>query len=255
MATWREVEIGGKRADLFVPAQRRDPQSAVLFLHGHARITLKDNPVYTAQLEKQGLIALCPHGERSWWANRICREFDEHITPLAYLREQVLPWFASEFGIKPPAIGLLGISMGGQGALRLSYAHPNEFPVVVALSPIIDVQLLYGHGLPLDEMFPNAEAVRQETVVLHLHPLNWPRHQLLLCDPSDHDWFDGFDRLLGKLRSTGIPFEVDAMTRAGGHSWEYFNHQAPQIINFLVERLEKERLRLPVAGQEDHKLA
>lgn len=245
MATWREVLIGGKKADLYIPTKLRDPQFGILFLHGHARITLKDNPFYTAQLEKHGLIALCPDGARSWWGNRISREFDEQISPQAFLREQVLPWLASEFGLLPPAIGLFGISMGGQGALRLSYAHPNEFPVVVALSPIIDFHQLYGQGLPLDQIFPNAEAARQETVVLHLHPLNWPRHQLLMCDPGDHDWFEGFERLLGKLHSTGIPFESDVMTRAGGHSWEYFNHQAPRIIEFFVERLEKERLRLP----------
>lgn len=245
MATWREVEIGGKRADLFVPTQLKEPRRAILFLHGHAKITLKENAVYTALLEQHGLIALCPDGGRSWWGNRISRDFDEQIAPIPFLIEQVLPWLDAEFGIQPPAIGLFGISMGGQGALRLSYGHPNLFPVVVALSPIIDFHQLYGHGLPLDEIFPNAEAARQETVVLHLHPLNWPRHQLLLCDPQDHDWFEGFDRLLGKLRSTGIPFESDTTTRAGGHSWTYFNHQAPRILDFLIERLEKERLRIP----------
>lgn len=251
MATWREVLIEGKRADLFVPDRPRTPRTAVLFLHGHAQITLKNNPVYTAELEKHGLIALCPYGARSWWGNRVCREFDPELPPLEFIRRDVVPWLVKNFELEPPAIGLFGISMGGQGALRLSYEHPDEFPVVVALSPIIDFHQLYGNGLPLDEMYPNAEAARQDTVVLHLHPLNWPRHQLLLCDPTDYDWFEGFDRLLGKLRSTGIMYEEDTTTRAGGHAWDYFNHQAAKVMQFLVERVEKERLRLPIAGRDN----
>jgi len=248
MASWQQLDIAGKRADIFFPSRRAAANFAVLFLHGHALLTLKDNEVYTAQLDKLGLACVCPHGQRSWWGGRICREFDPHITPVEYLRESVLPWMQANCHASPPAVALLGVSMGGQGALRLAYRYPQQFPVVAALAPAVDFHIWYGRGLPLDEMYPTAEAARQETATLLLHPLNWPRHQLLTCDPDDADWFEGAQRLASKLHSTGIPFESDFETRHGGHSWEYFNHVAPRVMQFVVNALDQERRRLPALG-------
>lgn len=244
MAIWQEVTIAGQRADLFLPSTPREPRTAILFLHGHAQVTLRGNAAYTAELEKRGLLAICPYGGRAWWGAQISADFHPQVSPQQFLTAQVLPWLAATQEIRPPAIGLCGVSMGGQGALKLAYRHPREFPVVAAISPIVDYYVLYGHGLPLDDLYPTAEAARQDSIILNLHPLNWPRHQFILCDPQDGDWFEGTDRLVGKLRSSGIPVETDLVTRAGGHSWEYFNHQAPRVLQFLVEKTDQERLRI-----------
>ncbi len=245
MGQWQQVEIAGKRADVFHPTEQPVERSSVLFLHGHARVTLKDNAVYTSYLERLGLACICPHGERSWWGDRLCREFDPCITPAAYVREQLLPWIEEHIGNAPPAIALLGVSMGGQGALRLAYRFPDQFPIVAALAPSVDFQIWHGRGLPLDEIYPTAEAARQDTATLLLHPLHWPRHQLLMCDPTDAEWFEGTERLVSKLYSTGIPFDSDLTTRHGGHSWDYFNHLAPRVMEFLHDRLQQESRRLP----------
>jgi S-formylglutathione hydrolase FrmB len=74
--------------------------------------------------------------------------------------------------------------------------------------------------------------------------MNWPRHQLLLCDPDDDDWLDGVERLAGKMSSSGILFESDFETRGGGHSWDYFNAVAPKVIDFLVQAFQKEEFRI-----------
>jgi S-formylglutathione hydrolase len=245
MADWKQVEIAGKQADILFPGTLTPESRAVLFLHGHGRITLRGSAVYSDLLQRMGWVCVCPHGQRSWWGDRICREFDSQITPVEYLLHRVLPWMQREFGMAPPSIGLIGVSMGGQGALRLAYRRPALFPVVAALAPAIDFQIWYGKGLPLDEMYDSAEAVRQDTATLLIHPLNWPRHQLLMCDPTDAEWFEGTERLAGKLFSTGIPFESDFTTRHGGHTWEYLNHIAPRVIEFLNERLLQESRRIP----------
>ena len=246
MGNWRQVTIGGKPADVFEPERAVDAQDAVLFLHGHGLITLKDNAVFTAELERHQLRCLCPHGKRSWWSDLVCGEFDPEQSPVAYLRSRVLPWMADQWNIAPPQIALVGVSMGGQGALRMAYRFPSEFPIVAALAPAVDFQIWHGRGLPLDEMYPTAEAARQDTATLLLHPLNWPRHQLLMCDPLDAEWFEGVERLASKLHSTGIPFEFDFTTSRGGHSWDYFNHVAPRAMQFVRDSLDQERTRLPV---------
>ena len=245
MRQWQTFDIAGKPADVFFPSKRSPANFTVLFLHGHGQVTLKENEVYTSEFERLGLSCVCPHGKRSWWSDRICREFDARLTPVDYLRQSVLPWIEEHCQAVPPAIALLGVSMGGQGALRLAYRFPQQFPVVAAIAPIVDFQTWHGRGLPLDEMYATPEAARQDTATLLLHPLNWPRHQLLMCDPEDTESFDSTQRLASKLFSTGIPFESDFATRHGGHSWGYFNHVAPRVTKFLADGLEAERRRLP----------
>lgn len=245
MPTWRQITITGKTADIFEPTVPRPGAGVVIFLHGHGLITLKGNETYTALLEKSGLCCICPHGKRSWWGDVVCAEFDPSLSPATFIRENVREWISANWGASSP-IALFGVSMGGQGAIKLAYHHPAEFPIVVALSPAIDFHNWYGRGLPLDELYPSAEAARQDTATLQLHPMNWPRHQFLLCDPVDSEWIDGVERLASKLSSTGIPFESDFKTGRGGHTWTYFNHMAPRVMTYIAESLEKERQRLPV---------
>lgn len=239
---WSRIEIGGKSADIFEPRTPSPQNFAVLFLHGHGLNTLRDNPVFTAEFERCGLRCVCPLGQRSWWGDRVCREFDAEVTPIQFLRELVVPWMADRWGTRPPGIGLLGVSMGGQGVLKLAFGYPKDFPVVAALAPTVDFYLWYGLGLPLDEIYPDQEAARQDTVTLWLHPLNWPRQMFLACDPDD-DWFDSVDRLASKLSSSGIPYERELSIRRGGHSWDYFNHLAPRVVGFIAERLDQEGRR------------
>jgi S-formylglutathione hydrolase FrmB len=156
---------------------------------------------------------------------------------MQWLRESIIPFIESHWKISTPQIALLGVSMGGQGVLQLAYRYAREFPVVAAISPAVDFHQLYGHGLPLDSMYASAEDARQETVVLNLHPLAWPRRQFFCCDPQDADWFQGCTRLAMKLSSSGIMYERDFETSAGGHSWDYFNHMAPAAIDHIAKGL------------------
>src|SRR5579872_4204328 len=141
MGHWNQVDIGGKPAQVFLPSRRLPSNFVLLFLHGHGLATLENNAVYTAHLERLGMACVCPQGKRSWWGNRVCREFDPTVTPVEYLREAVLPWIEANCQAAPPAIGLLGVSMGGQGALRLAYRFPQQFPVVAALAPAVDFHI------------------------------------------------------------------------------------------------------------------
>jgi pimeloyl-ACP methyl ester carboxylesterase len=244
LGTWSEINLDGKEADIYDPRQPGPEPRVILFLHGHGQERLASNPVFTQEFERHGLRVVCPRGKRSWWLDHVCREFDDSISPLEYLSASVVPFIEKRWLAHPPAIGLLGVSMGGQGVLQWAYREARRFSVVAAISPAIDFHRCWGQGLPLDEMFPSAEEARQETAILKIHPLNWPRHQLLVCDPKDEYWFEGAERLAWKLHSSGIPFESDFQTSAGGHSWGYFNNMAPKVVQFLADALEKDSQRL-----------
>ena len=241
--SWETTTVGGRPADIFEPTQPNPRGSVVLFLHGHGGGTLVDKPAYTAELERHGLRCVCPHGGKSWWLDVPSPEFDG-ITPLKFVSERVMTWIDQHWQVQPTQIGLLGMSMGGQGVLQIAYRQPTVFPVIVAVSPTIDFHLVYGEGLVLDELFPDAETARQATAILQIQMLNWPRHQLITCDPTDAHWYDGAARMVMKLRSSGMPVDTDFETTAGGHTWEYFNTMAPSVVQFLAEKLEKESRRL-----------
>ena len=46
-----------------------------------------------------------------------------------------------------------------------------------------------------------------------------------------------------KLWSLGVPYQCDLET-AGGHNWEYYVAMADVAVQFIVESLESERLRV-----------
>lgn len=243
---WTEEDIGGHLCDIFEPTEPRDDNLMLVYLHGIHLQRLTDQMPYTHLFQRHGLRVVAPMTQRSWWTDRICSEFDANVTAEAYLLNEVLPWIDRQWGIGPPGIGLFGTSMGGQGALRFAYKYPNIFPVVAGIAPAVDYQSRFSDEESLRLMYGTEEEARQDTALLHIHPLNWPRHQFICCDPADERWWDSADRLAMKLHSLGIAHELDLETTGGGHSFEYYNLMAPKAVEFLVSRLEQERRRLPV---------
>jgi S-formylglutathione hydrolase len=242
--TWTSVDIAGKQADLYDLQGSVRPRFGILHLHGIGLETLRDRPVFTRWLDELQLACICPHGQRSWWADRVCTEFDPRLTPERYLLDHVLPFFHQRWGLAPRAVGVQGISMGGQGALRLAFKHAQLFPVAAAISPALDYHELYGQGTPLDAMYDSKEQCRQDTALMHVPPYHPPPHIFFCIDPDDLRWHRGNDRLHEKLSALGIPHEMDLTTRAGGHSWDYFNHMAERVERFVNAGLESESRRL-----------
>lgn len=247
MATgvWTEETVGGHPCDVYTPAEPHPWNYTLIYLHGVHLNRLVDKAAFQEQFDKHGLGVVAPMTGQSWWTDRLCPDFDATITAEQHVLQNVLPFVQERFGAETPRIGLFGTSMGGQGALRLAYKHPQRFPVVAAISPAIDFHTRFREGDPvLEAMYPNMEAARQETALLYIHPLNWPRLQFFCCDPSDHRWWDSADKLRMKLASLGVPHEVDLETSGGGHGFEYYSRMAERTINFLARGLEMERGRL-----------
>jgi S-formylglutathione hydrolase FrmB len=243
---WSVTDVGGHECCLYEPGKPHEHGHVIVYLHCSHAAKLSAYPSFSREFARYGLCVIEPMSGLSWWTDRIWPTFDPHISAERYLLEKVVPFVAERWGARPPRLALLGVSMGGQGALRIAYKHPEVFPVVASISPAIDFQKRIVEGIDpgLAEMYRDAEDARQDTATLHIHPLNWPRHQFFCCDPTDLRWHDSADRLRMKLSSLGVPFECDLETVAGGHSFEYASHMAARAVGFIAERLERERLRV-----------
>jgi len=238
---------------VFAPAAAA-PGRAVLLLHDLAgRPPAADDPLRAA-LEAAGLPTLAPLTGRSWWLDRVLPAFDPVVSPERFVRERVVPEIAARFGVRPPGIAVVGIGMGGQGALRLAYRHPDLFPIAAAVAPAIDFHLGMRQAADRDdgelfdtlwEVFGDVERARQETAILHVHPLNWPRHQWFASHPADRRWHDGACRLHGKLAALGIPHEAVLDAAPGEDEAAFERRMAAAAIAFVTAALERESRRIP----------
>jgi esterase/lipase superfamily enzyme len=245
MSGWSALEINGKPADVYDPPGPDRPRFAVLYLHGAGLETLHSvyAAAYTPLLAELRLACVCPHAGLSWWTDRVFPDFDPARTAEQFVLGDVLPFFRRRWEIEPRAVGLFGVGMGGQGALRMGFKHPETFPVVAALSAAVECQEVYGAGYGLEEMYDSKEQCRQDTAPMHVHPSRQPSHLFFAVDPDDA-WLRGNDRLHEKLNALGVEHTTDFETRGGGHSWAYFNRMAERVLRFLRAVLEQESRRL-----------
>lgn len=231
--TWTRTEIGGKPAEVFDPGAGASPV-ALLWLHDESANSPTIDPTVTAELGRHRLRCLAPHGGRSWWLDRICPEFDPELTAERHLLNHVLPW-ARSLGAR--VVAAAGIGMGGQGAVRLGFRHPQLVPVVASIDGAFDFHERYGHGSPLDTMFPSREYARQDTAILHVDAHRWPAHIWFACS-LESIWYRGNDRLHEKLTAMGVPHTAHLDAPA-----DRLQLVAPMIAS-VVAALERECRRL-----------
>lgn len=250
---WTTAEVAGHVVELYEPPQVQ-PGRGLIYLHPARQELLHNRSAFTGIFDELGLMCACPHGGPSWWADRICPAFDTRFTAERWLVEHVAPWLAglrlgagrrAERGTVPAVrLGLLGVSIGGQAALRMAFKHPRIFPAVAALAPAIEYHQFYGRGTVLDELYESQEQSRQDTAPMHIRPDDYPPHIFFAVDPDDATWYRGGDRLHEKLSALGIAHTCDLTTRAGGHSWEYFEALAERAVRFLDQALISPSRRL-----------
>lgn len=243
LGTWTTHEIAGHPVEAYRPPGER-PGFGVVFLHGIGGESLQGNTTFTRLFDELKLACCCPRAGPTWWTDRVTAAFDPGRSCEAWLLDDVLPWLERELGLAPPRLGLFGVSMGGQAALKLAFKHPQRFPVVAGISSAIECNLTMHQDRVLEELYTSKEQCRQDTAPMHIHPHAFPPAIWFCCDPGDYPWHRGNDRLHEKLAALGISHECDLETEAGGHSWEYFDAMAERTVRFLHRSLIEQSRRL-----------
>lgn len=252
---WSTISVAGHACELFSPPDPV-PGRAIVYLHDLQGRGLHETPGLCGLLAAARLPVIAPRMGRCWWIDRVVAGFDPVQTPERFVVDAVRDAIAGRLGVQPPGIAVLGTGMGGQGALRLAYRHPALFPVVAAIAPAIDFHLAMREAADRDDgelfdtlwqVYGDVERARQDTAILHVHPLNWPRHQFFASGPADVHWHDGAARLREKLVALGIPHVALLEPRAGSDDPATHAAAAAEALAFLQAALDQESRRLPHA--------
>ncbi len=244
------IDVAGRACDLFAPP---DPVRgrAVVYLHDIHGRPLQALPALRDLFEAARIPVFGPRTGRSWWLDRAMPGFDAGMTPERFVVDAVRAEVTRRYGVEPPGIALVGSGMGGQGALRLAYRNPAIFPVAGAIAPAIDFHAAMREAHDRDdgdlydtlwEAYGDVERARQDTAILHVHPLNWPRHQCFASDPADAHWHDGAVRLHSKLVALGIPHRP--LLEPHGGNAAFTDLVAADVVKFILDGLDVESRRL-----------
>src|SRR6266404_8008396 len=90
-----------------------------------------------ATFAEGGLILVMPEGDSSYYVNSAQRPQNRYED---YIVNDLISEVESKFPVAPgrPNRAIVGISMGGFGAVNLSFRHPELFDFAAGLSPAVD---------------------------------------------------------------------------------------------------------------------
>ena len=139
---------------------------------------------------------------------------------------------------------IVGVSMGGFGALVLAMHHPDRFAFVGAMSPPLDAPQRpfawsrFSQSLRLRRIFGpvGSDASKQREPLVLLRSVNTAGLPFLyLSCGNDEPLLPVNRRFARQLAARGAPMQFD--TPPGGHSWTQWNAELPRLMASLQQHV------------------
>jgi pimeloyl-ACP methyl ester carboxylesterase len=150
--------------------------------------------------------------------------------PMAMVTGELIP-FCQRLGLgRPPRrIGIMGISMGGYGALLLAEKHPRLVAAVAAISPAIWTSYAQARAAN-PGAYASASAFTASDAVTHAPAL--ARVPVRVASGYDDPFYPGVQALARALPPAAV---VDLAK--GCHTNAFFAEQQPPSLAFLARHL------------------
>jgi enterochelin esterase-like enzyme len=150
--------------------------------------------------------------------------------PMAMVIDELIP-LCQRLGLgRPPRrIGMMGISMGGYGALLLAEKYPHLIAAAAAISPAIWTSYAQARGADQDA-YASAAAFAANDAVTHASAL--ARVPVRVASGYDDPFYPGVQALARALP----PGAVVDLAR-GCHTNAFFTQQQPPSLAFLAHHL------------------
>lgn len=192
-------------------------------------------------LEKE-LIIILVDGENGWYSDSKTIENNKFES---YFLQELMPEIENLYCTIPikEKRAIVGLSMGGYGALKFCLKKPNLFTFAGSMSGAFDAPNLFKNNCPKDwkELLPSIEETFGETN--SQHRIDNDLFQIIEQIPTEkiaklpHFYIDcGIEdsfletnrKLTNLLKDRKIPFEY--YEEIGGHDWDYWNQQIKKIL-------------------------
>jgi S-formylglutathione hydrolase FrmB/lysophospholipase L1-like esterase len=222
------------------------PLPAVLLLHGaegdrnYFVSGLGDDLLDLAT--RFGIILIMPDGGPfSWYLDSPLKDGAQTATYILY---ELLPDALARYPIDPERLALLGISMGGHGALTMALNNPGRFKAISTLSAVIDLES-HKSDSKLDRYLKIHEVLGPPDLT---HDV-WRQYSAYYLTRRQSDALTGvpvrmsvgladklclaenrqYNRLLTELGVEHLYIE-----RSGGHDWALWKADFPSHMAFLA---------------------
>lgn len=150
--------------------------------------------------------------------------------PMAMVVDELIPFCRRKgLGAAPNQIGMMGISMGGYGALAIAEGHPGLVSAVAVISPAIWTSYSQARAASAGA-FASASAFAKGDVIAHAHSLQGI--PVRVASGVDDPFHPGVEELVGVLPAGSI-----AVFSSGCHTDPFFLEQEPSSLAFLSRHL------------------
>lgn len=150
--------------------------------------------------------------------------------PMAMVVNELIPFCQRRgLGVAPHRIGMMGISMGGYGALAITERNPGLVSAVAAISPAIWTSYAEAHGAN-PGAFASPSAFSAGDVITHVGRLR--AIPVRAASGVDDPFNPGVEALFKVLPKGSI-----RVLDTGCHTDPFFLHQEPPSLEFLSGHL------------------
>jgi putative tributyrin esterase len=218
--------------------------SVVYFLHGGGG-NFRDwsNFSDVARFAQHDVILIMPDGDESWYTNSADHPQDRYED---YIVKDLIADVESHF---PVASGranraIAGLSMGGFGAVKLAFKHPELFVFAGGLSSALDVpsrpfsfRRIHQYRHYASIFGPPGSATRRENDPFALaHSADPAKTPYLFLTCGDEEGLLPTNRSFAKLlEQRGFKYEFHVVP--GGHNWSQWNARLDNLFLGLKQHL------------------
>jgi S-formylglutathione hydrolase FrmB len=231
---------------VFLPTQHMAGQAlpVVYLLHGNWESYRSwSNNSYVAQYARQGLVLVMPEGDSSYYVNAVKTSSDRYQD---YITHDLIADVEARFPVRRDRAGraVVGVSMGGYGAVEYALARPDIYGFAGAISPALDVPSRkfswrhWSQWARFRDIFgssgsPERQARDPFVQVRSADPKTVP---YIYITAGDQEALLGpIRRFAAQLHARGFAYEFHS--KPGGHDWNEWNAQIPGCFEKLLTKL------------------
>ena len=209
----------------------------VYLLHGYSgdySDWIKKVPAVASYADQYHLMIVCPDGGfAGWYFDSPVKKYSNYET---FITTELVQWVDKHYKTIKNKKGraIMGLSMGGYGALYLAILHQNIFGAAGSMSGAVDITGLAGSFGIQDLLGSYSEYPKrweQHSVLYLTHKLINDSLKIIIDCGSDDFLYQQNLALHKKLLYDKI--DHDFITRPGAHTWEYWANSIQFELLFM----------------------